>query len=124
MSRKKKITPFRLCEGRLADDTHARLSTDLLTHRSFFRLSSGAKVLYLYLRAWAGPFVDTVKFAATMAKPFMSHTAYFRARDELIEAGFIFWANKPASSSAKDEAAIFEFSSRWHDGKPHRTEPP
>lgn len=126
--------PFRLYEGRCADDHHIRLTEDMLTYPAFLKLSSGAKVLYTYMRLWAGPFSDKVTYAARMTehftdkkgKPlkFMSRPAYFRARDELINAGFIFWANKPSSSNAKDEAAVFEFCDTWHSGKPHKTEPP
>ena len=106
---------FLLYEGRCADDNHVRITNDMLTHPSFLTLSSGAKVLYLYMKDWAQG-NDLVKYAASMAKDFMSKPTYFRARDELCEAKFIYWANRPTSSKgmlidAKHETAVFEFSS-------------
>jgi len=110
--------PFLLYEGRCADDNHVRITNDMLTHPAFLELSSGAKVLYLYMKDWAQG-NDSVKYAASMAKPFMARPAYFRARDELCKAKFIYWTNKPTSSNgkivdAKHETSIFEFSAEWH----------
>ena len=108
--------PFQLYEGRCADDNHVRITNDMLTHPAFLGLSSGAKVLYIYMKDWAQG-NDSVKYAASMAKPFMARPAYSRARDELCKAKFIYWVNKPISSNEKHESAIFEFSEEWHSAK-------
>ena len=113
--------PFLLSEGRVADDNHVRLTGYMLMHPKFLNLNPGAKVLYIYMRDWAKG-KEKVTYTASLAEKVMARTSYFRARDELCEAGFIFWTNKPQSSNQRNEASVFEFSDRWHTGKPHRSE--
>ena len=73
---------------------------------------------------WAGAFKDDVIYAARMAEFFgMTRPTYIKARDKLIEAGFIYWTNKAASSYLHNEAGQFEFSDEWHTKK-KRSEPP
>ena len=121
MATKKKITPFLLYEGRCADDNHVRITEDMLLSPAFLGLPSGAKTLYLYMKAWAHG-RESVTYAATMAGAFMAKPAYYRARDELINAGFIYWVNKAAASCQKNETSIFEFVDTWHTGN-RRSEP-
>ena len=115
--------PFKLYEGRYADDSHVRITEDMLTHSAFLKLSSGAKVLYIYMKSWACG-RDAVTYTASMAQVIMTKPTYLKARDELCKAGFIVCMNKPTSSYEKHEASVFEFSNTWHTGKPHRSEPP
>ena len=124
MATKRKITPFLLYEGRCADDNHVRITNDMLAHPKFINLSSAAKILYIYMKAWSKGHT-TVVYSASMASAYMSKPTYFKARDELVESGFLEWINKPSSAKESRESyqpAEFEFSAIWHTKK-RKSEP-
>jgi len=83
----------------------------MLDDPAFKKLLSSAKVLYLYMKMWACG-QDTIKYAASMAKDFMSSKTFIKARNELVDKGFIDWPNRHRSQD-KGEVAEYEFSSRW-----------
>ena len=110
---------FKSWEGVYPEDDHIRLTVDMLKHKKYRKLSSSAKVLYIYMKQWANcGFNDEVTYSAKMAEYIgMTKPTYYRARDELITEGFICWVNKPVSSCLRNEAAQFEFVNTWHTGK-------
>jgi broad specificity phosphatase PhoE len=96
----------------------------MLEHEAFRNLTVYAKVLYVYMRNHAGAFSDTTTYSTNTAtrstettKPIMSAHMYRKARDELIEAGFICWVNKSLSKYSNHAPAEFEFIDEWHTGK-------
>jgi len=95
----------------------------------FVGLSSSAKVLYMYMKLWAVG-QDTVKYATSMAKDYFgSNNTFKKARNELIEKGFINYINEHRSKDMC-ETAEYEFSNRWQilsppkPIKPHVKKPP
>ena len=104
-------TRFKGFEGRKSQDIHLRLTRDMLLDPVFLRLSSSAKVLYCYIKLWAKG-TDTVSYAASLAKDFMDAKTFRKARNELVEAGFIDYPNKHRARDLR-EVAEYKLSSRW-----------
>jgi len=103
---------FRRYEGLHEKDKHLRLTKYMLDHPKYVRLSASAKVLYNYMKLWACG-RDTVEYSASMAKDFIkSNTTFFKARDELIEGGFIEYINSHRAQHMR-ETAIYQFSAKW-----------
>jgi len=132
MARKKKrkaeFAPFKPYEnGPFPESNHyLRLTHTLLRHEKFLKLSSSAKVLYVFMRDWSGK-NELFKYSASMSLDYMTKPTYYKARDELCKAGFIIWLNKPRASKNNRydgyETAEFEFSDRWFTGE-YKSEPP
>jgi len=74
-------------------------------------LSSSAKILYQYMKMWACG-RDTVEYAISMSESLMSHMTFKKARDELVEKGFIDYPNQHRAKYMK-ETAEYAFSDRW-----------
>ena len=92
-----------------------RLTQDMLNDPAYKGLSSSAKVLYLYMKAWACG-RDTVEYAAVMAADLMDAKTFRKARDELVKKGFIEDVNRHCVLNTR-EPPKYEFSSRWWTGK-------
>ena len=105
---------FKPFEGRFPEDRHLRLTKDMLMDTKYKKLSPGACKLYQYLKMWASG-QTTVTFASSMMKDIMSREAFIRARNELVEAGFIDWLN-PGLSTEKRHTGEYELSDRWWRG--------
>ena len=103
---------FKSYEGRFPDDKHLRLTKSMLDDPAYKSLSSSAKVLYSYMKMWACG-RDTVIYSVSMAKDFVSKPTFIKARDELIDKGFLEYTNKHRARDMR-EAAEYEFSSRWN----------
>lgn len=109
---------FKPYEGRRPEDKHLRMTRDMLTDPVYMGLSSSAKVLYQYMKLWAiGQ--DTVQYAASMTRDIMDSKTHRKARDELVEKGFIDYTNGHRAKYLR-ETAEYEFSSRWHSYKPRQ----
>ena len=109
MSRKK--APFKSYEGKKSNDKHIRLTADMMTNQKFLDLSNSSKVLYMYMKLWAlGN--EEFEYAETLSNKFMSKVTFYKARDELIDKGFIklIATNKFAHIKNK-----YKFSSNWRD---------
>lgn len=102
---------FRPYEGRFPDDKHLRLTKDMLMDPAYMELSSSAKVLYQYMKMWACG-RDTVTYSASMAKGLIDAKTFRKARDELVEAGFIDYINQYRARDMR-ETAEYQVSSRW-----------
>jgi len=63
------------------------------------------------MKLWAAG-QDTVTFSASMAQEVMTRPTFIKARDELVESGFISYINQPTAKHKK-ETGQYEFSSRW-----------
>jgi len=102
---------FKAYEGRFANDKHVRLTKSMMLDPIYLGLSSNAKTLYNYMKMWACGH-DTVEYAASLSSGFMSSSTFFKARDELVEKGFIEYPNKYRARDMR-ETAEYEFSKRW-----------
>lgn len=89
MARKKNPSPFRPFEGRKPNDKHVRLTTDMLTNKTFMSLSYSAVVLYIYMKLWAAG-REEVEYSWSIASSVLgSSTTFNSSKKELIEKGFI-----------------------------------
>jgi len=123
---KPRTVPFEKWEGACEDDTYIRITSHMMKHPAYVGLSASSKELYLYLKDWAGFKNDEVKYSSELASLFMTRNTYYRARDELISKGFIYWLNKPTSQDGKRkrttgtkykrEASLFRFVDTWWSG--------
>ena len=102
---------FKDWEGRRPDDKHVRITKSMMDDTQFKMMSSSAIVLYLYMKGWAVS-RDTVTYSASMASSFMSNKTFIRARNELVEKGFIEHTNAHLTK-AKNQAGMYKFSTRW-----------
>lgn len=109
MGRKK--APFKNYEGKKSNDKHIRLTADMMTNQKFLDLSNSSKVLYMYMKLWAlGN--EEFEYAETLSNKYMSKATFYKARDELIDSGFIkiIATNKFAHIPNK-----YKFSFNWRD---------
>ena len=113
-SKKSSGNRFKSYEGRKSDDRHVRLTKDMLMDPKYQKLSGGACKLYQYMKMWAAG-QTTVTFASSMLKGAMSRDSFIRARNELVEAGFIDWLN-PGLTTEKHHTGEYELSDRWWRG--------
>ena len=104
-------TRFKTWEGIHPKDRHIRLTKYTMCSDEYKGLSSSAKVLYSYMKLWACG-RETVEYAASMAKDIMTRNTFFRARDELVEKGFIEYINKHRARDMREKAE-YQFSTKW-----------
>lgn len=143
MGRQQEKTPFQKWESKVADDHHIRLPSFMMKHPNYISLSPRAKELYQYMKDWAYYKKSEFIYSASLAESIpilrangkkeyiklMSRPAYYKARDELISAGFLYWKNKPTAQNGKHkhekgdkckrEKSIFVFVDTWYSGKPY-----
>lgn len=102
-----------LAVQRNALDKHVRLTQSMLMHKNYIGLSYPAKLLYQYMKLWACG-QDTVEYAASLGQNIgiKSKTTFFKARDELINKGFIEYENSQLAKYRR-ETAIYKFSDKW-----------
>jgi len=104
-------TRFRTWESIHPKDKHVRLTHYMMNALVYKGLSSSAKALYSYMKLWACG-RDTVVYSATLARDIMARNTFFRARDELVEKGFIEYINKHRARDMR-ETAEYLFSTKW-----------
>lgn len=98
------------------------LPNDVLTSPAFCQLTANAKILYIYMRMWAGKPREDSRFkfpfflVAENEPQVMSRATFYRARNELIDAGFIEQTNahKTArNTQERERLAEYAFISKW-----------
>ena len=104
-------TRFKIWEGIHPKDKHIRLTNYMMNTLAYKGLSASAKVLYSYMKLWACG-RETVVYAASMARDIMDGKTFRRARDELVDKGFIEYINKHRARDMR-EAAEYQFSNKW-----------
>jgi|GEM_PF-3523361 len=102
---------FKQYEGARPTDKHVRLTRSMMLSPVYMELSSSAKELYSYMKLWACGNTE-VEYAASMSNKYMSKNTFFKARDELIDNGFIEYPNRHCARD-KREVARYEFSAKW-----------
>ena len=111
-SRRKLARSFKSYEGVYPDDRHIRLTENMMKADACRSLSGNAFKLYSYMKQWARG-RDEFEFSTTLAaKIGLSAKSFYRARDELIEKGFIVFENQ-TGAKYKHETCHFSFSDRW-----------
>lgn len=99
-----------------------QIPNDILLSPAFCSLTANAKMLYIYMRMWAVKANQDSRFCfpfflVTEHQPqIMSQRTFYRARDELIKAGFIEQTNahKTArNTSERERTAEYAFSGKW-----------
>jgi len=94
---------------------YIRLTPYMMKHQSYKALSNNAKALYNYMRLWAKG-RPTIKYAASLALSFgMDARTFRRARDELVQQGFLEYLNPHCAE--KKQTGVYQFSCRWWTGK-------
>ena len=114
-TKKSNFTPFRDFEGRNPTDKHLRLTDDMMSDPTFISLSATSKVLYIYMRLWAG-YEDVVTYSASLASDIMPSATFYRARNELVEKGFIDYLNAhhhKRDAQCKNAAGEYRFTKKW-----------
>jgi len=108
-------TRFKTYEGRFGDDKHIRLTKNMLDDKHYKKLSSSAKVLYLYMKLWACG-RDEVEFSISLSRDFMANKTFIKSRNELLKEGFLEYKNQ---FRAKDfrETSKYKFSDKWASDK-------
>jgi len=86
MSRKK--APFKQYEGRKQNDKHIRLTADMMLNEKYLGLSDSAKTVYTYMKLYSCG--NTIfEYPGSLALKYTSKSTFLRAKNELIEKGFI-----------------------------------
>lgn len=113
MPRKKK-TPFAPWESRKADgieERYFRMGASFMASEAVRGLSGNAfKTLCFMKIASAGK--KQFKFPFSKYKSFMAKSTFFRARDELVKAGFI---QIDQCNKNLRQANVYSFSEDWKD---------
>jgi len=111
MARAKKV-PFQSWETKNADGLekrYFRLGATILASEAMLNLSASAFRVYCYMRIESGG-KRNFSFPFNKYKRFMSRPTFIRARDELIESGFI---DLIQSNKNLRKANIYGFTDRW-----------
>lgn len=113
MSRRRK-TPFRLFESKKEKDKHVRLAKSMLLDKKFIELSKSAKILYIYMKLWAGG-QEEFQYAKSLATSLgiISGGTFVKAVRELIQKGFI--VKKHITTGGAHIPNTYEFSANWLD---------
>lgn len=107
-------TPFRPYESPYKNDRFVRMPEGLLCSPQYIGLSNSAKVLYSYMRDWAKA-NEEFDYAESMiiGLGVMTGGTFRKARDELVERGFIEYTNKH-NARDKRQSGHYRFSRKWH----------
>jgi hypothetical protein len=108
MPRKKKA-PFKDYEGSKLNDKHLRLTNDMLISQNFMSLSNSAKVVYVYMKLWACG-KDEFQYPKSLAEKYMNGKTFLKAKDELIEKGFIDFVSGNKFAHIPN---TYKFSCKW-----------
>lgn len=116
---RKFATRFKDYEGAFPKDRHIRLTYNMLTSESCISLSPNAFRLYCYMKLIAcgnQEFEFATSCAVGKDKIFQSKSTYVKARNELIEKGFIDYTNM-TSAKYKKEVGKYMFLTKWRNNK-------
>lgn len=111
MARTKK-TPFAPWESKAdggMEKRYFRTGATIMASEAMRGLSSSAFKIYFYMRIESGGKRE-FKFPYTKYSSFMSKPTFFKARDELVERGFI---DIMQNNRNLRQANIYAFSERW-----------
>ena len=116
MPRKQK-TPFKPSEGfHPYQNNYIRTTDYMIRHKTWISLSAQGKELYHIMRYMAKG-KEEFEFSASLASMFgMDGKTFRRARDNLVEFGFIDYLNK-LTAKYKRETGKYRFSNKWYEGK-------
>jgi hypothetical protein len=107
MSRKN--TPFKQYEGRKTKDKHIRLTADMMLSKKYLELSDSAKTVYSYMKLYACG--ETIfEYPISLCLKYMSKPTFVRARNELIEKGFLEYEENNKFARIKNK---YRLSSAW-----------
>ena len=107
MSRKN--APFKAYEGKKTKDKHIRLTADMMLNKTYMELSDAAKTVYNYMKLYSCG-NDTFEYPISLAQKYMSKPTFLRAKDELIENGFIEYEQHNQYCRTKN---VFKLSGAW-----------
>jgi hypothetical protein len=111
MSRTK--APFKTYEGKKTNDKHIRLTADMMLSKIYLGLSDSAKTLYSYMKLYACG-NDTFEYPISLALKYVSKSTFLRAKDELIEKGFIKYEHHNQFTKIKN---VYKFLNEWRTKK-------
>ncbi len=109
---RRKLTPFQPWETKNNDGTekrYFRLGASIMASETMRTLSSSAFKVYCYMRIESAG-KKSFKFPHTKYRSFMSKPTFYKARNELIEHGFI---DIVQNNKNLRKANIYMFSDRW-----------
>lgn len=87
--RKNRRTPFKPYEGRKEYDKHIRITKDMMLSEVYMNLSYSSKMVYNFMKLWSCGKLE-FKYSWSLASKYIgSNVTYIKAKDELIEKGFI-----------------------------------
>lgn len=106
----RKRAPFYPYEGRKIKDKHIRVTEDMMLHSNYLKLSASAKVVYSYMKLWACGDIE-FDYPISLALKYTSKNTFLRAKEELIENGFIevVYISKLGNISNR-----YKFSTNWY----------
>ena len=111
MARVKK-TPFQLWESKAdggIEKRYFRLGATIMASEAMRGLSSSAFKIYCYMRIESGGKRE-FRFPHCKYQSFMSKPTFFKARDELVQKGFV---DIVRNNRNLRQANIYAFSDRW-----------
>jgi hypothetical protein len=111
---KRKTTPFKPWETAAQggiEKRYIRCGNSQMLHPAMRSLSANAFRIYLYMRLEAGGEREFV-YTRSKYKDLCSNEAFQRAKNELIEKGFI---TVKENNAHRQKANIYEFSDKWKD---------
>lgn len=109
---KNKKVPFPLWQSCKADgieQRYIRLGNSQLLHPAMLNLSDKAKAVYIYMLLESGGKME-FEFPRNKYSKISGNNAYQRAKDELINAGFI---KQKQSNKNLRKPNVYEFSDEW-----------
>lgn len=117
MARSKK-TPFpswQTCKPDGVEQRYIRLGNSQLLHPAMLKLSDKAQIVYIHMLLEAGGNREFT-FPRSKYSPIAGHTAFQKAKEELIRCGFI---RVKQNNANLRKANIYEFTDDWKRHKPH-----
>lgn len=106
--------PFKLCEGGKRNDKHIRLTSDMMMNKVYMELSDSAKTVYSYMKLYACG-NDVFEYPVSLALKYTSKSTFLRAKDELIQNGFIEYEQNNRIARVKNK---YKLSGEWRHKKP------
>lgn len=107
----RKDTRFKDYEGFKSKDKHIRLTASMLLSDNYLKLSNSAKVVYSYMKLWACG-ENVFQYSQSNSNKYMSNKTYIKARDELIDKGFIEYV---ATNQFAHIPNSYKFSDKWRE---------
>lgn len=114
MSRQKKKTPFPSWTTKTSNGIerrYIRVGNSLMYSKVYQKLSNSAKVIYSYMLLESNGQRE-LEFSASSYEGFMSKNTFLKARNELIEQGFIEIKQNNANIR---KANVYAFSEAWKE---------